>query len=174
MTPAALVVEEPGLPIEAAAVPDQRSRRADHSMARHDDRDRVGAVGGADGTRGAGRPEGACDSSITRRLAWWNGPQRYPHPFLECGAPHVEWNVVEVRARAREVRVEPRARADDGRCVAVSNLVRREPAAKSSLETRQPFFRSDELERAQAFTGIEREHVANRRREDGAREDHVF
>ena len=61
---------------------------------------------------------------------------------------------------------------DDGRRVAVGDLVRREPAPETRVEARETFLRARELERAQPLAGIERDHVADRGRENSAREDH--
>ena len=57
--PAALVIDQPRLAVEAAAVAGQRSARSNHAMTRDDDRNRVGAVRGADRPGRAGRAERA-------------------------------------------------------------------------------------------------------------------
>ena len=76
--PAAFVVDQPRLAVEAAAVAGQRSGRSDHAVAGDDDRDRIGAVGGADGARGAGRAERLRDRAVA-------GP---PGPLFPQPAPN--------------------------------------------------------------------------------------
>ena len=56
----------------------------------------------------------------------------------------------------------------------------REPAPQARVEPRQPFFAAraaghrGELERAQAVIGRQRQHVAERRGQDGAEQLHGF
>ena len=58
----ALVVQQPRLRLQSTAEPDERAVAADHAVARHDDRQRVLAVGGADGPGLPRQPDAAACS----------------------------------------------------------------------------------------------------------------
>ena len=78
-----LVLQQPALTVEAAAVSGQAPVRADDPVTRDDDRDRVGAVGGADGAdggRGRDRPR---DLRVGGRRAGPDRSERGPHALLE-------------------------------------------------------------------------------------------
>ena len=165
---AAFVIQQPDLPVEAAAVAGERSRRPDDTVTRHHDRDRVGAVGRAHRSRRARGSQRLRDRAVARRLAGREPPQRVPHALLEIGAPHVQRKPADVRARAGKVPVQPRARAGDRRRLAIHDFMGREPSPQPRLEAGEPLLRPGELERAQAFTGIEREHLAHGCFEKGA------
>src|SRR5262249_26449421 len=123
--PALLVIQQPRLAIEAAAVAGEVSGRADDAMTRDDDRDWIRAVGGACGARGTGRSERLRDGAIAGRLAGGDARQRLPHPFLEWRAAHVERDIADLRALAGEISVQPPPRTGDDRRLAVGDRVRR-------------------------------------------------
>ena len=94
--------EQPPLSRHTAAIPGQRSIGADHAMARNDDRNRIRAVGRADGPTGPGPAYCRCDFSIAFRLAGRDLSQRAPNCALERRAasrrPHfVERGKVAVK-----------------------------------------------------------------------------
>src|SRR5579872_5184072 len=79
----ALVVEQPALARQAAAIAGQGAVRADHPMAGHDDGDRIGAVGEADRAARVGAPQLRREFAIGRRRAGWSGSQCRPYAALE-------------------------------------------------------------------------------------------
>ena len=72
--------------VESTAVPGQRPARADDSMARNDDRNRIGAIGSTDRPRGAGQSDPPSDLSLGDEFAERDGQQRIPHLLLERSA----------------------------------------------------------------------------------------
>ena len=99
------MLQQPTLAVEPAAVARQAAVRADHAVARHDDRDRVAAVGGADRAGAVRPPDLPGDLAIAARLAVRDREQRLPDVLLEVGAAHVELEV-ELNALAGEVLLE--------------------------------------------------------------------
>ena len=87
---------------QSPAVADQRAVRPDHPVARHDDSERVPAVGGADGPRGGRPPDAPCELAVGDGVAVGNAAQLVPHPALERGAGGDE-RQVEVAAPTPEV-----------------------------------------------------------------------
>src|SRR5699024_1968371 len=77
--------EESLLAPQPAAVARKRAVRADDAMAGHDDRDRIGPVGRADGTHGPGLADLARDGPVRLCLAPGNGFQRLPDAALKVG-----------------------------------------------------------------------------------------
>src|SRR4051794_18186970 len=76
-----LVVEQCALGVQAAGVPGQGAVRADHAVARRDDRDRVAAVGAADGAGDARQLAG--ELAVGDRLAVRDLAQPRPDGALE-------------------------------------------------------------------------------------------
>jgi hypothetical protein len=106
------VIDEPRFAIEGAAVAGQRAGRSDHAVTRHDDRDRVRTICGADRARRTLRPQRLRDRPVTRRPAGGNGEERRPHALLERGAAHVERQILaDLGRRAVEVAASLRAPA---------------------------------------------------------------
>src|SRR5688500_18605188 len=91
---AALVLEQPALARQAAAVTAELAVRVDDAMARNDDRELVRTVRGADGAHGSRAADGARELRIAPRLAGRDRQQRVPD------------GVLKRRARARERRLE--------------------------------------------------------------------
>ena len=87
-----LVVEEPRLRLDATAESGELAVRADHPVARHDDRDRVPAVGGADRTRLVHVAEPPGLLAVADGLAVRNRQQRAPRGELERRAVGRERN----------------------------------------------------------------------------------
>ena len=75
-----LVGEQPPFGLDAAAVAGQRSVRADHPVARHDDRDRVAAVGQPDRPRRRRVPDGRGGLAVAGRLAVRDRPAAPSRP----------------------------------------------------------------------------------------------
>ena len=104
------MLEEEALHVQAAAEAGERAVGADHAVARQDERERVLAVGGADGARGI-----RTEAEPPRLLAVADGlpvgdrREREPAAPLEVGAVEVE-RQVERRQLAGEVRLELRRR----------------------------------------------------------------
>ena len=65
----AFMREQPTLAMQAAAITGEALVRADDAMAGQDDRDRIGAVGGADGAHGFRQADFRGERAVTRRLA---------------------------------------------------------------------------------------------------------
>src|SRR3954452_8908411 len=97
-----LEVEQRPLGRQPAAVAGERAVGADHAVARHDDRDRVLAVGGADGAERGRVPDLAGDLAVGGGLPVRDLQQRIPDQALERRALGPQRDV-ELRARAREV-----------------------------------------------------------------------
>src|SRR5262245_54572074 len=79
----ALVVEQPRLALDATAESGEVAVGADHPVARHDDRQRVAAVRGADGSGEVAVAEPASLLSVAHSLAIGDRPQRLPRRQLE-------------------------------------------------------------------------------------------
>ena len=103
--PAFLQFEQGAFAIEPAAVSGEAAVRPDHPMARHDDADRIVAVGQSDRAKRAGRSDLRGDLSVGPRLPVRNRQQRRPDPALKRRADQVEFEV-EVDQLAGEVRLE--------------------------------------------------------------------
>src|SRR5437763_6185259 len=71
------------LALEAARIAGEGTRAADDAMARHDDRDRVAADGGADGPARRGHAERAGDVAVAARRARGDLQEGLPHFALE-------------------------------------------------------------------------------------------
>src|SRR2546423_6701304 len=82
-TDAGLEVQQRALAVEAAAEARERAVGADHAVARDDHRDRVAAVGEADGADGPGVAEAAGERAVGGRLAGRDLAQHRPHALLE-------------------------------------------------------------------------------------------
>src|SRR4051794_10780632 len=80
---ARLEVEKDALAADLAAVAGHRPIGADHAMAGDHDRQRVAAVGGADGAAGGGPADRAGELAVARRLAVRDREQSRPHGALE-------------------------------------------------------------------------------------------
>src|SRR3954452_2116939 len=78
-----LVVEQPCLAVEPPAVPGQGAVAADDAVAGDDDRDRVAAVGEADGTCGAGTPDASRQLAVADPLTEGDAHQLVPDAALE-------------------------------------------------------------------------------------------
>src|SRR5215207_7645601 len=101
--PRDLQVEQRLLALEPARIAGQRSVRPDDAVARHDDRDRVGAVRGADRARDHGLvAQAPGDVAIARGLAVRDALQLGPDLLLELRALARE-RQVELRTFAGEV-----------------------------------------------------------------------
>ena len=90
----ALGCEKCTLAVESASIAAERPIRADYPVARHQYRDRVGAIGGADCAGGAGNAHRRGDVCIGAGLACGDLAQFGLHAFLESRAAYVEWQVV--------------------------------------------------------------------------------
>ena len=96
---ATLVLEDRGLPLGAPAIAAGFAVGADHAMARHDQRDRVGGAGLRHRSR-RGRPaDRPSHLLVGAHLAVGNRPQRAPHLLLERGAPDVDRRAALVARR---------------------------------------------------------------------------
>src|ERR1700727_2430093 len=100
------VVEQEALTLEASGVTGQVATRADHAMARDDDRDRIASVGQADCPRGRRPLELARELSVRGGGAVGDLEQA-PPDALEEGTPaaHLQRDV-ELEALAGEVLLE--------------------------------------------------------------------
>src|SRR5918994_2772204 len=97
-----LELEQDALALEPAAVAGEGAVRADHAVARHDDRDRVAAVGEADGADLARVAERERERAVGGRLAIRDAEQQVPDAALE-GGPGGAQLELELRALAGEV-----------------------------------------------------------------------
>src|SRR4051795_3982961 len=89
-----LDLEQGLLALDAAGVAGQRAVGTDHAVARDDDRDRVAAVGQADGARGGvGLAEPPRDLAVRRGVAVADREQLAPDRALELAAGRVERQV---------------------------------------------------------------------------------
>src|SRR5204863_71902 len=79
------VVEQPALRLRPEAIAADRAARADHTVARHDQRDRVGRVRHADGPGRARHAHTRSQVSVRHGLAGANLTQALPHRALEIG-----------------------------------------------------------------------------------------
>jgi hypothetical protein len=101
------VGEEPAFAVEPAAVADQRAVGPDDAMARDDDGDGVGAVGGADRANGGGRSDADGEVPVARCRPGADRPQRVPDATLEGRAGRAHGDPVERGEVSREVSLEP-------------------------------------------------------------------
>src|SRR5262249_32620354 len=99
----ALVLQQPALAVEAAAIAGERAVLADHAVAGHDDRDRIAAVDHADRAHRVGTADGLCELAVAPGGAGRNPAQRRPYLPLEHRAAAVDGNVVESREVAAEI-----------------------------------------------------------------------
>src|SRR5690606_30755763 len=118
----ALVLEQPALAEEPAAVPRERAVGADHPVAGDDDADRVRAVREPDGAGRRRLPEARGKGAVGRRRAGRDLAQRLPEAPLELRAAGLHRDLVERAQVTREVATY--ARYVRGRAVALADLVR--------------------------------------------------
>jgi hypothetical protein len=107
-------VEQQALAVETAAVAGQGAGGADHPVAGEDDRDRVAAVGHADGPARAGTAEPGGELPVAGGVAVGDVGEQLPHLPLEAGAAERDGEVedgevagevgVQLLDRARERR----------------------------------------------------------------------
>jgi hypothetical protein len=90
--------EEPFFQGEAAAVADEVAGRTDDAVARDYDRNRIGAIGGADGADGFGGTDGFGDLQVASGLPVRNAFELAPDAGLEGGALEVEHEVEMAQA----------------------------------------------------------------------------
>ena len=88
-----LVVEQPGLAIEAAPVASQGAIGANHPVTGNDDRYRIAVVGPTDGTRGARLPDRVRDIAVAGGHPRWDVAQRPPDLELKWRAARVDGEV---------------------------------------------------------------------------------
>src|SRR6185312_7825667 len=100
-----LVIEQPALSLEPAAVADETSRGADQAVAGDDDREGVAAVRQPRRTGGSRAADGGRQLAVGARLAIGDPEQRPPHDALEL-APGEPQGQLECRALAGEVLLE--------------------------------------------------------------------
>src|SRR5207244_1712978 len=100
-----LVLEQPTLAVEAAAVARQLPARSHHTVAGDDYRDRVLAVGRPNGARGAHIAQAASQVAVAHGRAVGDGAEGVPHAPLERRARGVEWQI-EGRSSPGEVLVQ--------------------------------------------------------------------
>src|SRR5688572_23808525 len=100
-----LVVEQPGLALDAAAEAGEVTVGADHPVARDDDRQRVAPVGGAHGAGEVAVAEATGLLAIAHRLPIGDRAQRLPGGELERRPLRGEGNV-ELETITGEVLVE--------------------------------------------------------------------
>src|SRR5437016_7854579 len=81
-----LVIQQPALSLQSAAVADQRARGADHAVAGDENRDVISAIGGADGAAGAGPADGPGLLAIASGFAEPNRAKIFPDAKLEIGS----------------------------------------------------------------------------------------
>src|SRR5216683_549076 len=101
--PTPLVAQQPPFHLEPAAVSAERSVRGDHTVARHDQRDRVPAVGGAHRPGGGRSSDGPRQLSVGPGGAGGDGAQRGPDLALEPGALRVDLQRIDRAEVAAEV-----------------------------------------------------------------------
>ena len=87
------MVEEPGFGVEPTGEPDEGAGRADHTVTRHDDRDRVASVRRSDRTSFAAVTEARRLLAVADRLAVRDRSQRGPRSLLEVGADRIERDI---------------------------------------------------------------------------------
>jgi hypothetical protein len=119
------VLEQPAFALQAAGVAGEGAALADHAVAGDDDRDRVAAVGEADGAAGARHAEAGGELAVAGGGAERDRAQRAPHALLERGTAGTDREQVE---RARLAREEGGERvADRARNVAVAKRSAQQP-----------------------------------------------
>ena len=128
----ALRLEQPELAPQAAAVAAEPAVRGDHAVARDDDGDAVGAVGGSDGARRSRRADLPSELRVGARLAEGDAQQRVPHAALERTA-RVLQRQVERAPAAGEVLVQLGGEAVDQRAVARHERPGEAPAQRVQL-----------------------------------------
>jgi hypothetical protein len=85
--------EQRSFPIETSAIPGEASAGTDDTVARNNDRDRVVAVGQADGASGARSADLFCNLTIGPGLTERDRQQRLPDSPLKLGASQIELEV---------------------------------------------------------------------------------
>ena len=113
--------EEPGFDVETGGESGQRAGGPDDSMTRRHDRQRVSAVRGADGARGAWMPDLLRDLRVRPRLAERDRQQCIPHLALKRRSRHIELQG-ESLPPAREVLGELTLRFDEHRMPCILGL----------------------------------------------------
>src|SRR3954470_10261738 len=120
-----LVVEQPLLAPQLAAVADQRAVGADDAVARHEDRDLIGAIGPGDGADGRRAADAIGDLAVAARLAARDLAQRRPHlrrkrrAALDDAGAESGASAGEVFGQLARQRVAGRRRAVDDRAAAL-------------------------------------------------------
>jgi hypothetical protein len=109
---------------EPAAEAGEAAVRADHAVARKDDRQRVGAIGGAHGAHRAGPADALRHLAVRRGRAVGDGGQRVPDIELERRA-HRRQRQRELPQLTREVRAQLPHRGPQRAIVAPPRRVRR-------------------------------------------------
>src|SRR5450755_4992447 len=77
------MLQQPPLPVQSAAIFDQRTVGPDQAMTGHDDAKRVGAVGMPDGAHRFGHAEFRRQTAVAHGDAGWNFGKRGPYLALE-------------------------------------------------------------------------------------------
>src|SRR5262249_13670337 len=85
-----LMVEQPLLAPQSAAVAGERAVGADYAMTRNDEAQRVVAVRASYSAHGGRTPDGGSDFRVRARGAWRNREQRVPDRALERRSAHDE------------------------------------------------------------------------------------
>src|SRR5580698_2980205 len=78
--------------VEVAGESSQFSRETDHSMARHDDSNRIPADCGPDCACGFWVAKLLRKLAVSPRLPEWDAKQCLPHLLLEVCPSHIEWH----------------------------------------------------------------------------------
>src|ERR1700686_4050352 len=102
----ALMLEQPALALDAAAIAGQRAVGTDDAVAGYDDADRVGAVGEADGPHRPRPADTPRELAIGDRRAARDVAQRAPHRALERRAGGLHRHIVDGREIAGEIGVQ--------------------------------------------------------------------
>lgn len=82
--------EQAAFPLEAPSVAPELSRGAERAMAWDDDRDRICAIGSADGATGARPSDTSRDFGVRAGLAAWYRAELLPYTPLKRGAADIE------------------------------------------------------------------------------------
>src|SRR6266702_5921111 len=104
----ALMLEQPALALQTAAIFDPRAVGADQAMAGHHDADRVAAVGVADRAHGPGDIQFRGQRAVAHGGAGWNLWQRGPDLVLERRAGHAPLDRLEAIEIALEISCQRR------------------------------------------------------------------
>src|SRR5688572_12331293 len=102
----AFQLEQQLLALEASGVADETARRADHAVARDDDRHRVPVERATDGAGGPRLADAGRERPVRRYLAVGDAYELVQHVPLECGHRREVDVDIEGRSLSREVLVE--------------------------------------------------------------------